>query len=282
LKVLHYQGQASALNEHAWSVEAAFQDNPPRSSLEAQARLEDLTGLKRSPSQVRAFMKRLGLGYRKIGYVPGRADDADKLAEQEQFRSQELEPRLAEAQAGQRVVLFMDAAHFVHRAFLGFVWSFVRLFVASPSGRQRFNVLGAVDAVSKEILTFTNQTSINAHCVCLFLLQIAHPYDPYLPLTIVLDNARYQKCYLVQSCAAALNIELLYLPAYSPQLNLIERFWRLVKKECLYATYYPTFAEFRQAIETFIQTAPTQRQAELDSLLSWNFQSFAKVHFLPV
>jgi transposase len=241
LKQVGYQGQPSELLEYAPSLEEMFKKEPPRSSAEAQAKIESVTGLQRSPTQIREFMKRLGLRYRKVGYVPGKAPNPDKQAEQAAFKTEQLEPRLTEAEAGQRVVLFMDAAHFVHRAFLGYIWCFTRLFVPSPSGRKRFNVLGAVDAVSKEVLTFTNETYINAAVVCLFLLHIAQQYDPKMPITIVLDNARYQKCYLVQSCAAALDIELLYLPAYSPHLNLIERLWRFVKKECLYSVYYPTF-----------------------------------------
>jgi len=282
LKQLGYQGRPSELLEHVPSLEEAFKQQPPRSSAEAQAKIESVTGLKRSPTQIREFMKRLGLRYRKVGYVPGKATSPDKQAEQAAFKTEQLEPRLAEAEAGERVVLFMDAAHFVHRAFLGFVWSFTRLFVPSPSGRKRFNVLGAVDAVSKDILTLTNESYINAEVVCRFLLQIAQHYDPKIPITIVLDNARYQKCYLVQSCAAALNIELLYLPSYSPQLNLIERLWRFVKKECLYSVYYPTFTEFKEAIDGFIQTAHTKHKAELDTLLSWNFQSFEKVQISSV
>ena len=282
LKQLDYQGRPSELGDHAASLEEMFKQKPPRSSAEAQARIKSVTGLHRSPTQIREFMKRLGLRYRKVGHVPAKADDPDQQAKQTAFKTEQLEPRLAEAEAGQRVVLFMDAAHFVHRAFLGMVWCFTRLFVPSPSGRKRFNVLGAIDAVSKEILTYTNETYINAEVVCLFLLQIAQHYDPKIPITIVLDNACYQKCYLIQSCATALNIELLYLPAYSPQLNLIERLWRLVKKECLYSVYYPTFTEFRETIDSFIQTAHIKHKAELDTLLSWNFQSFEKVQNLPV
>ena len=56
-----------------------------------------------------------------------------------------------------------------------------------------------------------------------------------MPLTIVLDNARYQRCALVQSLAQTLGIELLFLPPYSPNLNLIERFWKFVNKQCLYS-----------------------------------------------
>jgi transposase len=63
-----------------------------------------------------------------------------------------------------------------------------------------------------------------------------------VPITLFLDNARYQKCALVTATAARLQIELCFLPPYSPNLNLIERLWRFVKKQCLYSTYYPTTA----------------------------------------
>jgi len=108
------------------------------------------------------------------------------------FQAQELEPRLAEAQAGKRRVLFMDAAHFVLGAYLSMVWCFTRLFIASPSGRQRFNVLGAVDAVTKEIFTVTNETYINAESVCLLLTNIVASYARET-ITIALDNARVIK-----------------------------------------------------------------------------------------
>ena len=117
---------------------------------------------------------------------------------------------------------FIDAALFVHRAYLGFLWCFRRIFIASPSGRKRFNVLGAVDAVTKEVITVTNESYINATSICELLLKLA-ALNRGVPITVVLDNARYQKCQLVFGLAKALDIELLYLPSYSPQLNLIER-----------------------------------------------------------
>lgn len=188
---------------------------------------------------------------------------------------------MAEAKEGKRVVVFMDAAHFVYGAFLGMVWCFVRMFIPSPSGRKRFNVLGALNAVSKEVLTFTNETYINAQSVCQLLLQIAQYYGSK-PITVVLDNARYQKCALVQGFAAELGIELLFLPSYSPQLNLIERYWRFLRKKCLYSCYYPDFSKFRTAIQHCITFALCSYPDELESLLTWNFQSFNKVQILTV
>ena len=282
LKEFEYQGPTSKLDEHGPMLREYFEKHPPRTATEAQKAIKDLTGIERSPTQVRAFMKRLGMKYQKVGYVPGgKAATPEKQAEQEAFKTQELEPRLEEAKAGKRVVLFMDAAHFVHGAVLAAVWCFTRLFIPSPSGRKRFNVLGAVNAVTKEILTFTNETYINAESVCELLVQISRRYGQ-VPITIVMDNARYQKCKLVWAYAKVLNIELLYLPSYSPHLNLIERLWRFVRKECLYAKYYEKFADFKQAIETCIETADTENKDQLETLLSWNFQSFEKVQISTV
>ena len=269
------------MDEHAPTLETYFQEHPPRTVAEAQQVIQNQTGIERSPTQIQAFLKRLGMKCRKVGYVPGQAANPDKQAEQETFKTQELEPRLAEAQAGKRRVLFMDAAHFVLGAYLSMVWCFTRLFIASPSGRQRFNVLGAVDAVTKEIFTVTNETYINAESVCLLLTQIAARYTGEM-ITLVLDNARYQKCELVLQHAARLRIELLYLPSYSPHLNLIERFWRYVRKECLYSKYYPKFEGFKQALTECIQNAHTHHRDELETLLAWNFQSFEKVKISTV
>ena len=67
----------------------------------------------------------------------------------------------------------MDASHFVHGAFLCCLWCFVRLFVRSPSGRKRWNVLGAVDFVTKQLVTVTNTTYITATTVCELLRVLA-------------------------------------------------------------------------------------------------------------
>jgi transposase len=175
----------------------------------------------------------------------------------------------------------VDAAHFVHRAYLGFLWCFTRLFIASPSGRKRFNVLGALNAITKEVVTVTNESYINAESMCRLLLKL-NAMDLDVPITVVLDNARYQKCQVVFALAKALNIELLYLPSYSPHLNLIERLWKFVRNQCLYSKYYSDFDSFKAAIETCLQQANTTHQSSLESLLTLNFQSFRKVQILNV
>jgi transposase len=142
-------------------------------------------------------------------------------------------------------------------------------------------VLGALNAATYELITVTNETYITAESVCHLLVTLAEQVGQGA-ITVVLDNARYQKCAIVQQYAAALGIELLYLPSYSPQLNLIERMWRFIRKKCLYSKYYPDFSLFKQAIEECIRDAPAEHREELESLLSWKFQSFEKVQISAV
>jgi transposase len=243
--------------------------SPPPTVAHAAAEIKRLTGIERKPSQVRKFLKQLGMKPRKMGALPAKADPEV----QQKFLEQKLEPQLEQAIAGVRAVFFVDASHFVLGSFLGMVWCFARLFVKAPSGRQRFNVLGALNAITKEVTTVCNDTYITSLQVCALLDQLrAQNVD--LPITVVLDNARYQRCALVEAHARRLSIDLLFLPSYSPNLNLIERFWKYVKKDCLYCKYYPSFAEFKQAISVCIQQAPLQHETELHSLLTLRFQTF--------
>jgi transposase len=104
LKQLDYQGQPSPLNQHASSIETYFKDHPPQTIAEAQAKIRNITGIHRSPTQVNAFLKRIGMKRRKVGFVPGKSGNPEKLVEQETFREEVLEPLLADAKAGKQAV----------------------------------------------------------------------------------------------------------------------------------------------------------------------------------
>ena len=96
----------------------------------------------------------------------------------------------------------------------------------------------------------------------------------------MLDNARYQKCAVVQTLAKSLKIELLYLPGYSPNLNLIERLWRFLRKESLDSTYYEDFSQFTTAIDRCLDGLPTVHKGEMRTLLTHKFQTFGNVPLL--
>jgi transposase len=161
LKKIDYKGQPSQLNQYRDQLKTHFEQQPASSVAEASDAIEKLTGIKRSPTQVRAFLKKLGLRCLKVGYVPGKAVEEEKVKAVEIYKTEKLAPLLEKAVSGEKAVFFVDAAHFVHQADLGFLWCFTRTLICSPSGRKRWNVLGAVNAVTQEIMTITNETYIN-------------------------------------------------------------------------------------------------------------------------
>jgi transposase len=272
----------SVLVDHEASLEEHSQKHPPRSTKQARAIIEQHTGVRRGLSQVRHFLKnRLGLRWRKVGAipVPPKKTVEEHAREQATFLEEKLEPRLEQARRGQRQVYFVDAAHFVLAPFLGCLWCAARLFVRAASGRKRYNVLGALDAVTHRLIRVTNDGYINAESVCALLRAVAGAAVG-LPITLVLDDARYQKCALVQASAESLGIELLYLPSYSPNLNLIERLWRFVRKESLNSIYYETFEGFTAAIDECLDQLPTKHKVEMEALLTHKFQSFGNVPLL--
>lgn len=278
LKAVKFRRPQSELCAHITSLEIYFKEHPPATIKRAQHDIEELTHIKRSPTQVRNFLtNKLSMKCRKIGMLPAKADPI----KQAEYLKDELQPRLDEAKAGVRDVFFVDASHFVLAPFLGYLWTIIRVYIKAPSGRQRFNVLGALNAVTHELITVTNDTYITATEFCSLLEKLAaRPFT--MPITVFLDNARYQKCDLVFDAAKRLNIELCHLPTYSPNLNLIERLWRFVKKDCLYSVYYPSFAPFKKAIENCLSQTQTKHKSELDSLLTLRFQMFDKTQLLTI
>lgn len=170
-------------------------------------------------------------------------------------------------------MLFVDAAHFLYGPVLGFVWCLTRLFVAAPAGRKRYNVLAALDAISHRLIRVTNATTVGADAVCELLRAVAGA-GLGRPITMVLDNARYQHTAAVKALAGALGIELLYLPSYSPNLNLIERVWKFVKKEVLASRYLESFGAFTAAIDECLDHLKTRHKDQMRSLLTLNFQTF--------
>ncbi len=175
-------------------------------------------------------MKELGLKWQRVRAipVPPKKTWPSTSPSRPCFSTTELKPRLDAAEAGQGHVFFVDAAHFVFGTFLCCLWSFARIFVRAASGRQRFNVLGAWNAVTRELVSVTNTTVVNTETMCELLRKIA-ALGLTGPITLVLDNARYQRNAAVQALADQLGITLLFLPSYSPNLNLIERLWKFTQ-----------------------------------------------------
>ena len=173
----------------------------------------------------------------------------------------------------------MDAAHCVFGTLLCGLWSVVRVFVRAASGRPRFNVLGARGAVARTLTAVTHTTVVNTQTMCEWPRAVA-ARGLVGPVTVVLDNARDQRNDAVEGVAKGLGIELLFLPSYSPNLNLIERLWRFAKRKAAYGKYHPAFADFRAAIQDVLDRVPTLHAENLASRMALNFQEFDEVSLL--
>ena len=196
--------QVSEMAAYRELIRESFEKQPVRTVAEAGERIFQLTGLRRGPSQVRKFLKDLGLKFLRVRADPRAAQKnlAEHIETQAEFLDTELKPRLDAALAGEGHVFFVDAAHFVFGTFLCCLWSFTRIFVRAASGRQRFNVLGAWNAVTRELIAVTNTTVVNTETMCELLRKIAAS-GLTGPITLVLDNARYQHNAVVQALAQA-------------------------------------------------------------------------------
>jgi transposase len=276
LSTLNFRKPEGQLVQFERIIKDYITKTPPSSVKQACAEIAKLTNTSLKETQMRRYLKSLGVKLRKVGSIPAKAN----IAQQQEFLEKELKPRLKQAEDGSRTVYFVDAAHFVLGAFLGYLWTFTRFFIKTPSGRQRYNVLGALNAITKELLTITNATYITSIQVCELLELIAS--KAIGPVTIVLDNAKYQRCKLVKDKAEKLGIELLFLPPYSPNLNLIERLWKFTKKKCLNSRYYPSFDLFKAAISNFLESIHLAYATDLKTLLALNFQIFTENQFCSI
>lgn len=277
------QASRCELDAHRDKLKEIFLKEPPRSVKHARFLIKKHTGIDRGLTQVRLFLRSLGLKPRKVVVIPipPKSTLEEHVQNQDKFLDEKLDPKLKEAREGKRQLYFMDAAHFVHAGLMGIVWCIARMAIKAASGRKRFNVLGALNSVTHELITVTNHSYINSNTICEMLRVLAAAALPGVPITIVLDNAAYQKCKLVKDLAAQLNIELLHLPSYSPNLNLIERVWKFIKSEYLRAEYYPTYLEFHSAIQLGLSVLHSTHKDAMSSLLSHKFQTFSNVSLLP-
>lgn len=197
--------------------------------------------------------------------MPAKANPKEQMA----FVNNTMLPLIESAKNGLVELFFMDASHFVMGGFPGRVWSLVRRYVKTGSGRKRYNVLGALNFVTKKMETVCNNTYITATQVVEMLEKLAVAYSK--PINIILDNAAYQRCTFVKEAAERLGITLHFLPTYSPNLNLIERVWKLVKSKVLNAAYFETFEVFCNSVNECVDTLHTKLAEDMSRLVTPKF-----------
>ena len=226
-------------------------------------------GIKVSLPAIGRLLKKNGITRLKCGSLPAKADTEKQRA----FFDTVLHPLMNQAKNGKITLLFVDASHFVMGSdFLGYIYGMARRFIKTYSGRIRYNVLGAFNFISKKVTVVTNDTYITASEISDLFMKVSLEYAGKI-IYLVLDNARYQKCRVVQELAAELGIHLVYIPPYSPNLNLIERFWKHVKNR-LRTKYYDCFGLFREKIDSIVSSAAQEDKAIIDKLINIKVQLF--------
>lgn len=231
--------------------------------------VHDKYGITYTVSGMRDLLHRLGFVYKQTKAVPSKADEEA----QKRFLEERFPELLAEVKAGNAELYFSDGTHPTHNTKTGRGWILkgTEFPVDCNSGRQRLNINGAVRATKPEHIVYDEAKTINAQStkrLCQKLLK-KHPKKK---IFLVCDNAGYNRCKWLLEWAQDQRIEFVFLPAYSPNLNLIERLWRLLRKEAINSMYYESFQEFKQAILDFLDK-PKLYKTELRSLLTLNFRT---------
>ena len=234
--------------------------------------VEKQFGFRYSESGLRSILHKLKFSYKKTTSVPGGLD----VAVQEDFLNR-LEPFIRENCADNEVVCFMDAVHPQHNTRSDYVWAKrgQDKEVRSNTGRKRININGAMNAHAPEDVTVIEADCINAQSTQLLFERLLEKYRNKETIWILADNARYYtNAALKEWLARNTKIKLLHIPPYSPNLNLIERLWKFMRKKVINLKYYSKFEEFKTAVFDFFQNIE-QYKSELKTLITPNFQRFS-------
>lgn len=236
-------------------------------SLEVASYIEQEFGVVYSSSAVVKLLKRLGFVYKKTKGVPAKADSQA----QAEF-VQELTNLLAQVSDNQ-VVYFNDAVHPQHNTRPDYGWIYRGEDFEMPAnpGRKRVNINGALNAKKVTDVLIVESDSINAQS-CIELWQKQHQKHPGKTIFNICDNAPYYHSrYLKEWLSRNPWCKVIYLPSYAPNLNLIERLWKYLRKQVTSYIFYEHFDEFRSAILNFFKNIKEHKQA-LESLLTLKFR----------
>jgi transposase len=218
-----------------------------------------------SVTGVTHLLHHLGFVYKATKAIPGKADLQAQLAFIKKYKRwiRNLKP--------EDRMYFVDATHPQHNLQTARAWIKKGQDKEMPTntGRERINIMGALNVQDTEIVTIQNKT-INAQTMVELFdeLEAKHPVGK---IHIIVDNARYNDCTLLKERVKKSRIIMHRLPTYSPNLNIIERLWLFYHRKVLYNKYYPTMDDFQKATTTFFEDIQLYRK-ELRSLLVDNFQ----------
>lgn len=226
-----------------------------------------------SISGMTQWLKRNGFSYHKPVPVPGKADEIA----QEQFI--EIYEKLNNGLKIDEKLVFMDSVHPTHQTRMSYGWisygwikKGVRKELPTTAGQKRINLVGALNLQDMTLITQEYDT-INAQSIIYFLDKLQTRMRDTKTIHVVLDCARYHTCFEVQEWIKTSRIILHFLPPYSPNLNAIERCWKIMHEHVTNNQYYSTFKQFTQAVLNFCNVTFPLKAANWTSRLTDNFRA---------
>jgi len=261
-----YKGKSCYLNDkQILELDAHLQSHIYTNSKEIVAYIEKTYGVTYTHDAVKKLLHRLGFVYKKPKQVPGKAD----IDKQQKFIEEYWQ--LKKGKKPEDKIFFVDSVHPVHNSQPAYGWikKGQEKALLSNTGRERININGAYD-IEEHSVTVREDKTINAQSAIALFEQLLEKY-PHVMLYIILDNARYYRSKLVQEFLKTHpRIQLKYLPPYSPNLNLIERLWKFMKKNVMHNTYYEKFFDFKAKCMNFFENISAYR-TQLETLMTENF-----------
>lgn len=223
---------------------------------------------------LRNWLQRHGFSYKKPAVVPGKANKAQQeewLAEYEQLR---------ETLPADETICFIDGVHPTHNVQPAYGWikKGERREIPANTGRARLNLSGSIDVVTQNVLVEEDRT-LNAESTIHFFQKIEESYPCKRKVHVFCDNAPYYRNRAVQQWLTHSKIALHFLPPYSPNLNPIERLWKLMKERVIYNTYYEHFEDFKAAVIGFFGVLST---LTVESVLGQLLRARVRDKFRPV
>ncbi|MBE9774119.1 IS630 family transposase, partial [Escherichia coli] len=214
------------------------------------------------------WLHRNGFTYKKPSGVP------HKLSEEKQRQFIEYYKEL-KTTVGDEPILFIDGVHPTQATKISYGWirKGQKKAVKTTGSRTRLNIMGALNLKALTSPLICEYKTINEYNVSLFLNEIRKVYPDYnQKIHVILDGAGYHRSQLVKDWAEVVNIRLHYLPPYSPNLNPIERMWKLMNEHARNNRYFSSTREFREAISVFFNQTLPDIADSLTSRINDHFQ----------
>lgn len=262
----HYVGRPTILSKEEYrEVEIHLSENTYLTSYQVRKYIKTRYNKEYTKKGIISLLHKMGFVYKKAKLVPGNPD----IMAQEEFV--EKYDKLSKNLPKDEEILFLDGVHPTHnvKAAHGWIKRGVTKQVMSNTGRSKLNINGAYNPRTHDVI-YRNETTINAKSTGMLIVDILNKYPNAKKIHIILDNAGYNRAQLIQLFANHSRINLIYLPPYCPNLNLIERLWKFLYKKVSVCRRYQKFADFQNAVFGFLDNI-IQYKKELSSLMTANF-----------